>query len=645
MSWYRKAQHGEWWIVDGSAEYADADTGEIGHEGIVLDMVRREIAETFGLQWLGEYYDWDEVKQECIRAYLRDQDEEDQKKLMKIWNANDEDEFIGMVPYESEIFDSIAQKEGIEKLKIDVADNTTDPRDYGMKELGWKRVAGNNIQTWTLTRDDLHSISNGIDDILGEFGQGGGGITYNIEVGSTGKMYTDVPVEVIENLSPMDLRKYEYSYLMYAKLKKKIKTAQMRFDPFSPFDSSTPQERQRIQELSDALDFAYEHAQFDKVESMEEELERLIESVTTRTEGHISEGYDVEGGGRDEAEEASLEELLAKGYHDYINYQEGYGPFNSKEDILQNMKGNVIMFGGHPEVALSVVLEAARDAYLRKKQLREREPVAAKKSGWYRRASLKKQASMTLHLEDFPYQEDLTTLGSASYKAQYLMFPYMNEFLEDDDFKAWRDRASIDWFTADGDDYFKNTGTINMYLPNVPEESIPMIQQTGKQILEKLNLVVSDIKADTSQMYDVPVLRYKIAENKNEKPLAPPNINLANANAYHLFRDILGYQEDLWDNGSFDVEELKKRIIYYLGESQYPESTPEQQQEVGQAILQGLWGQQLPGDEWKGDLGDMLSGRSGVSPYTQEDTRNQLQRILQFCDWSLSRGYGKAYLA
>jgi hypothetical protein len=168
MSWYKKAQHGEWWIIDGHAEFADADTGEMGHEAIVLDVLRREIAETFGLQWLGEYYDWDEVKQECIRAYFRDQSDEDKEKLLKKWEADDEDEFIGKVPYESNIFDSIAQEEGIEKFKIDVADNVTDPRDYGMKELGWKRVANDNIQTWTLTRDDLHSISNGIDDILGE---------------------------------------------------------------------------------------------------------------------------------------------------------------------------------------------------------------------------------------------------------------------------------------------------------------------------------------------------------------------------------------------------------------------------------------------------------------------------------------------
>jgi SPX domain protein involved in polyphosphate accumulation len=115
-------------------------------------------------------------------------------------------------------------------------------------------------------------------------------------------MYTDVPSKVIEDLNPMGLRPYEMSYRMYAKLKKKIKTAQMGFDPFHPYDYSTPEERQRIQELSDALDFAYEHGQFEKVEGIEEELDRLIENVTTRTDELVTEGYDIEGAGVDKFE-------------------------------------------------------------------------------------------------------------------------------------------------------------------------------------------------------------------------------------------------------------------------------------------------------------------------------------------------------
>lgn len=219
------AQTGEWWIIDGHAEFADSDTGDIGHEGIVLDMLRREIAESFGMDWIGEYYDWDEVKQKCIAKYFEEQSEEDQILILKKWAVNDKDELIQKVPYNSNIFDTIAQEEGISKMKIDVADNSVDPRDYGLKELGWKRVAGDNIQTWTLTRDDLHSISNGIDDILQERNwenenESENEITYNIEVGATGKFYSDVPTTVIEKLNPMAMREYENSFnRAYAKSK------------------------------------------------------------------------------------------------------------------------------------------------------------------------------------------------------------------------------------------------------------------------------------------------------------------------------------------------------------------------------------------------------------------------------------------
>ena len=215
------AQTGEWWIIDGQAEFADSDTGDIGHEGIVLDMLRREIAESFGVDWIGEYYDWDEVKQECINKHFEEQSEEDQMLILKKWKANDKDELIRKVPYDSDIFDTIAQEEGVSKMKIDVADNSIDPRDYGLKELGWKRVAQDNIQTWTLTRDDLHDISNGIDHILEGFNwDDGREVTYNIEVGATGKFYSNVPTTVIEKLNPMAMREYENSFnRAYAKSK------------------------------------------------------------------------------------------------------------------------------------------------------------------------------------------------------------------------------------------------------------------------------------------------------------------------------------------------------------------------------------------------------------------------------------------
>lgn len=213
MSWYKTSQTGEWWIINGQAIYANSDIGDIGHEGVVLDMVRSEIAEMMGVNLDSEYYDWDEVKQNCVDIYFENQDDENKQIMLNKWGVNDKQELIDKVPYDTDIFDSIAIEEGVEKKQIDVADNVTDPRGYGMKELGWKRVIQDNIQTWTLTPDDLHNIFNGIDDIIGDFAEDNADDSeFNIEVMATGKMYYNVPYSVIADLNPMKLREYELSY-------------------------------------------------------------------------------------------------------------------------------------------------------------------------------------------------------------------------------------------------------------------------------------------------------------------------------------------------------------------------------------------------------------------------------------------------
>lgn len=71
-----------------------------------------------------------------------------------------------------------------------------DARVYAMKYDGWKRVARSNIETWTLTCDDLATIAKGLADALGVLGPDE---TFNIEVRATGKYYTGVPWSAIES--------------------------------------------------------------------------------------------------------------------------------------------------------------------------------------------------------------------------------------------------------------------------------------------------------------------------------------------------------------------------------------------------------------------------------------------------------------
>jgi hypothetical protein len=70
-----------------------------------------------------------------------------------------------------------------------------DARVYAMKYDGWKRVARSNVETWTLTRDDLATIAKGLADALGAIGPDE---TFNVEVRGSGKYYTGVPWSAID---------------------------------------------------------------------------------------------------------------------------------------------------------------------------------------------------------------------------------------------------------------------------------------------------------------------------------------------------------------------------------------------------------------------------------------------------------------
>ena len=67
MSWYKIAQHGEWWVIGNQAVYADSNTGEMGHEAYVIESVRGEIADEMYSPIYDEYYEWDEVKQNIVK--------------------------------------------------------------------------------------------------------------------------------------------------------------------------------------------------------------------------------------------------------------------------------------------------------------------------------------------------------------------------------------------------------------------------------------------------------------------------------------------------------------------------------------------------------------------------------------------------
>lgn len=143
---------GEYWIDNtGQVHHADGDTGDYNHEGHVINQLQKEIVEKYDLKYdNGEFVDWDQFCSDILEEY--------QAKYPKIQN-------------DSKLMSKALKDLGVSEEEYSVANGIGDARLYGMKYWGWKRVQGNNVESWTLTGRDMKVIADGLDDILSNEGE------------------------------------------------------------------------------------------------------------------------------------------------------------------------------------------------------------------------------------------------------------------------------------------------------------------------------------------------------------------------------------------------------------------------------------------------------------------------------------------
>lgn len=193
---------GEWWITNhGQAIFADGDVSDQNHASMIISELTNEIAEIFDVTadeggYLESYVDQ-------IKANL-DLDATESEKFDAdpanyIFNILKED---NPYPTEQQLQDAFF---------IAYGSSNRDPRDYGMRYLGYKRMAGRDIQTYTLTSNDLKIIADGINDAYGDdlndrySDDESEQPTFNIEVMSTRKWYQDIPLDAIEEGDPVKI--------------------------------------------------------------------------------------------------------------------------------------------------------------------------------------------------------------------------------------------------------------------------------------------------------------------------------------------------------------------------------------------------------------------------------------------------------
>ena len=149
---------GEYWIIEGSPNYADGDIGDTNHEGYALNHLRRLVLEAVDID-PGDDYDWDELLKDIPQALNEALD-------------------LGLTdlearPVPEDVWVELTQFAAQLNLNPDDLDHAferaaDDVRDYMCRKHGWIICHGNRFGVWHLTKDAVKQIEEAVGDIIFE---------------------------------------------------------------------------------------------------------------------------------------------------------------------------------------------------------------------------------------------------------------------------------------------------------------------------------------------------------------------------------------------------------------------------------------------------------------------------------------------
>jgi hypothetical protein len=170
---------GEYWIIDGRADFADSDVSEKNHELIAVEHVCSQHLENI-YQYAQELnikttslVSLEENPSESVQSLL----ELILKKLFQMPDPSNPN--LPLYKNDVQIWSEIEKRCGFDNETLMVMMNnnynlhkysrpslTIDPRLYVMKRDGWIAVRNNNIEIYGLDQNKLKDLSSGIDDII-----------------------------------------------------------------------------------------------------------------------------------------------------------------------------------------------------------------------------------------------------------------------------------------------------------------------------------------------------------------------------------------------------------------------------------------------------------------------------------------------
>jgi hypothetical protein len=165
--WFQKREwgdepsvEGEYWIDDsGDVQYADGDIGDLNHEGIAIETAQGMISG-------GGDENWEEFKNQLAQRVY-------QNRLSATTDAGERQTLTDDFEDDplSFIDEDALEQEGIDLELFQVANGRApDARTYAMKTWGWKKVIGQDVETWTFDKKDQSILARGLGEIVYQSG-------------------------------------------------------------------------------------------------------------------------------------------------------------------------------------------------------------------------------------------------------------------------------------------------------------------------------------------------------------------------------------------------------------------------------------------------------------------------------------------
>jgi len=265
---------------------------------------------------------------------------------------------------------------------------------------------------------------------------------------------------------------------------------------------------------------------------------------------------------------------------------------------------------------------------------------------------------MTVYVKGFDYNSRLDNLLDIIHSIIYPVTNKIFDTLPADQKAYFQKNRMPDIFSPDGNDYNKPKGTINFYTSGFVKSAAEKMLKGALKALKAKGFKVGTLKGGQSGMMKSYVVRIPIVENPHTDYKGPPEIQWANRNAYHIFKELLGFDPDdeYGSSFTFTADELIQRIEMLRQHDPdwvkknviKPKDTKTQPKPE-------------PGDEWKQEpeppsenphddiikqIGQGLGGARMIDPgldFVQLWSRlNSLQKLAR---WAKEHGFNEMYVA